>query len=83
MLPKPRPQQPRSRLSQVRPKRPQAPKPDLTMPTAPAPTAAYTIGKPKPDLPPPAGIVILLSRLLSFYNTPQKLDQKIVVNKIE
>ncbi len=66
MLPKPRPQQPRSRLSQVRPKRPQAPKPDLTMPTAPAPTAAYTIGKPKPDLPPPAGIVILLSRLLSF-----------------
>ncbi|OSI14919.1 hypothetical protein [Neisseria dumasiana] len=41
-----------------RPKRPHAPKPDLTMPTAPAPAATYTTGKPKPDLPPTAGSLL-------------------------
>ena len=41
-------------VSRTQPKRPHTPKPDLTMPAAPRPTALCAPVKPKPDLPPPA-----------------------------
>ena len=47
-------------VSRTQPKRPHTPKPDLTMPAAPRPTALYAPVKPKPDLPPPAGFLIRL-----------------------
>lgn len=47
-------------VSRTQPKRPHTPKPDLTMPAAPRPTALCAPVKPKPDLPPPAEIFIFI-----------------------
>ncbi|WP_269471231.1 hypothetical protein [Neisseria canis] len=35
------------------------------MPTAPAPAAAYSTGKPKPDLP-PCGRIVVITSLLKY-----------------